>query len=98
MDIKSQVLDTSRKNASLEQDVKDAPHELRSLRSYSAATVARDNIRVFCRLKPCRSNAAVTPSNGNGVRAVVHSKAHDFQFDRYAARGALAAVRGERCV
>lgn len=39
-DINSRVLDITRKNVSLEQDVKDAQHELQSLRSSSAAAVA----------------------------------------------------------
>lgn len=45
-DINSRVLDITRKNVSLDQDVKDAQHELQSLRSSSTAALAAAEARV----------------------------------------------------
>lgn len=73
----------------LETALAEAERQRRTL--HNTLVGIRGNIRVFCRLKPCRGTTAVTPIHGDGVRAVVEGKPHDFYFDRCAARGCDSA-------
>eukprot|EP00892_Ulva_mutabilis_P004659 jgi/Ulvmu1/2565/UM014_0016.1 len=64
----------------LETALAEAERQRRTL--HNALVEIRGNIRVFCRLKPCSGTVAVAPIHGDGVRATVEGKPHDFFFDR----------------
>lgn len=76
----------------LESALAEAERQRRAL--HNSLVEIRGNIRVFCRLKPCSGAAAVTPMHGDGVRAVVEGKPHDFFFDRCASPLAAALPAG----
>lgn len=81
-DQKQMVGQLAGKVGHLETALAEAERQRRQL--HNALVEIRGNIRVFCRLKPCSSTAAVAPIHGDGVRATVDGKAHDFFFDRCA--------------
>lgn len=83
-DQKQMVGQLAGKVGHLETALAEAERQRRSL--HNTLVGIRGNIRVFCRLKPCKGVTAVTPIHGDGVRAVVEGKPHDFYFDRCAAR------------
>ena len=42
----------------------------------------RGNIRVFCRIRPCKGNAVAQATSIDSMRLMVDSKPNDFAFDR----------------